>query len=268
VSHGAWGGYLYLTKSKLAYKKALSSKYLIIPLNEIVSYEAEHDSLYITTKSKRYRFYRVWNINEWMSKLSETTSLKKPEVIQPVALPEVKRIPEKAPVYIGRGLAIFGLVIILISSFMPWITTIPIPFLGTISASILDFMPKSLSTEGFNAFLTLLISGSEIAVEDAILGLFFASSIAFIIAIIAGIFSAFKTSVNSMEISGWFGIMACLFVIILSTSYIVELEVLGTKTRIYPLHPDIGAYACLIGGILMICAGYVAKREKRKATSF
>lgn len=71
VSHGAWGGYLYLTNSRLIYRKVLSKKHLIIPLNDIVNYEAKHDSLYITTKTRQYRFYRIWNINQWMSKLHE-----------------------------------------------------------------------------------------------------------------------------------------------------------------------------------------------------
>jgi hypothetical protein len=76
VTYKGWEGYLFLTRSKLAYKKVLSGKYLLIPIEEIKNYEAKRDSLFITTEDKQYKFRGLSNINEWISKLNEL-SLKK-----------------------------------------------------------------------------------------------------------------------------------------------------------------------------------------------
>lgn len=169
-------------------------------------------------------------------------------------------------IQVGKVLAVIGVVLIGLSSVMSWIKTIPIPLIGSISASLLDFMPKSLTPQGFNAFISIITKGSKVAVEDAVLGLLFAGSVAFIIAIISGVASLIYWDAEAMELAGWVGVAACVFIAVLCTSYVIEWTILGITKTINPLQMDAGLYTCAIGSILMIIAGYIIKKEKAKTS--
>jgi len=97
----------------------------------------------------------------------------------------------------------------LASSGMPWVSTIPLPFVGSISASILDYIPKSLTSEGFNAFVSFVTGNAEnLSVEETMLGILFMASAAFLLAIILGVIFIFLGRGDAGFMSGLLGLIS------------------------------------------------------------
>ena len=146
----------------------------------------------------------------------------------------------------------------LASSGMPWVSTIPLPFVGSISASILDYIPKSLTSEGFNAFVSFVTGNAEnLSVKETILGILFMASAAFLLAIILGVIFIFLGRGDAGFMSGLLGLISVILVYALCESYMVKGQIFGSSFTVKPLHLDVGAYIFLIGSLVMAIGGFL-----------